>query len=145
MRAKNRLSGDFLRALKPGKHCDGAGVRLDVREKVLRRRYCASRRMGGAGNWALAGQNQHVDFPPNRAGRIGPDIPELRQGTCFQSFLEPRRTAEKALTAITQEAYVSGVSTRAVDALIKAMSWGGNGKRPVDGFPYGHRLRQEPG
>lgn len=39
--------------------------------------------------------------------------------------LEPRRTAEKALTAVIQEAYGHGVSTRAVDDLVKAM--GGSG------------------
>jgi hypothetical protein len=40
-------------------------------------------------------------------------------------ILEPRRTAEKALTAVIQEAYVQGISTRAVDDLVKAM--GGSG------------------
>jgi transposase-like protein len=29
--------------------------------------------------------------------------------------------AEKALTAVTQEAYVQGISTRSVDDLVKAM------------------------
>ena len=48
-----------------------------------------------------------------RAGRIDLSIPKLRKGSCFPSFLEPRRTAEKALTAVIQEAYVNGVSTRA--------------------------------
>jgi len=50
-----------------------------------------------------------------RAGRIDLDIPKLRKGTYFPSFLEPRRTAEKALTAVIQEAYIKGISTRAVD------------------------------
>ncbi|UGY11728.1 transposase (plasmid) [Bradyrhizobium septentrionale] len=35
----------------------------------------------------------------------------------FPGFLEPRRMAEKALTAVVQEAYVQGVSTRSVDDL----------------------------
>ena len=56
-----------------------------------------------------------------RAGRIDLAIPKLRKGSYFPSFLEPRRTAEKALTAVIQEAYVHGVSTRAVDDLVKAM------------------------
>lgn len=60
-----------------------------------------------------------------RAGRIDLAIPKLRKGSYFPSFLEPRRTAEKALTAVIQEAYVHGVSTRAVDDLVKAMGgWG---------------------
>src|SRR5918993_2902324 len=56
-----------------------------------------------------------------RAGRIELAIPKLRKGSYLPSFLEPRRTAEKALTAVIQEAYVHGVSTRAVDDLVKAM------------------------
>jgi putative transposase len=39
-----------------------------------------------------------------RAGRIELEIPRLRRGSYFPSFLEPRRTAEKALTAVIQEA-----------------------------------------
>src|SRR6478736_9160898 len=56
-----------------------------------------------------------------RAGRIELAIPKLRKGSYFPVFLEPRRTAEKALAAVVQEAYVHGVSTRSVDDLIKAM------------------------
>src|SRR5215212_1557999 len=56
-----------------------------------------------------------------RAGRIELAIPKLRKGSYFPSFLEPRRTAERALAAVIQEAYVHGVSTRAVDDLVKAM------------------------
>src|SRR4051794_15921112 len=52
-----------------------------------------------------------------RAGRIDLAIPKLRKGSYFPAFLEPRRTAEKALTAVIQEAYVHGISTRAVDDL----------------------------
>ena len=59
-----------------------------------------------------------------RAGRIELAIPRLRRGSYFPSFLEPRRTAEKALTAVIQEAYIQGVSTRAVDDLVKAMGGG---------------------
>jgi transposase-like protein len=39
--------------------------------------------------------------------------------------LEPRRLAEKALTAVVQEAYVQGVSTRSVDDLVQAMGMSG--------------------
>ena len=38
-------------------------------------------------------------------------IPKLRKGSYFPGFLEPRRMAEKALTAVIQEAYIQGVST----------------------------------
>ena len=60
-----------------------------------------------------------------RVGRIELAIPKLRKGSYFPAFLEPRRTAEKALTAVIQEAYVHGISTRSVDDLVKAM--GGTG------------------
>lgn len=56
-----------------------------------------------------------------RAGAIDLKIPKLRRGSYFPSFLEPRRTAEKALVAVIQEAYIQGVSTRSVDELVKAM------------------------
>ena len=66
-----------------------------------------------------------------RAGRIELAIPRLRKGSYFPSFLEPRRTAEKALVAVVQEAYVHGVSTRAVDDLVKALGAGGMSKSQV--------------
>src|SRR6201995_2299962 len=49
-----------------------------------------------------------------RAGTVELRIPKLRKGSYFPSFLEPRRMAEKALTAVIQEAYIQGVSTRSV-------------------------------
>jgi len=66
-----------------------------------------------------------------RAGRVGLKIPKLRQGSYFPGFLEPRRTAEKALAAVIQEAYVQGVSTRSVDELVKAMGMSGISKSQV--------------
>jgi len=66
-----------------------------------------------------------------RAGRIELEIPRLRRGSYFPSFLEPRRTAEKALTAVIQEAYIHGVSTRAVDDLVRAMGGAGISKSEV--------------
>jgi len=66
-----------------------------------------------------------------RAGSIDLKIPKLRKGSYFPGFLEPRRTAEKALAAVIQEAYVHGVSTRSVDELVKAMGMGGISKSQV--------------
>lgn len=66
-----------------------------------------------------------------RVGRIELAIPKLRKGSYFPAFLEPRRTAEKALTAVIQEAYVHGVSTRSVDDLVKAMGGTGVSKSQV--------------
>jgi putative transposase len=66
-----------------------------------------------------------------RAGSVELRIPKLRRGSYFPGFLEPRRMAEKALTAVIQEAYVQGVSTRAVDDLVQAMGMTGISKSQV--------------
>ncbi len=66
-----------------------------------------------------------------RAGDVELRIPKLRQGSYFPTFLEPRRTAEKALAAVIQEAYVQGVSTRSVDELVQAMGMSGISKSQV--------------
>jgi putative transposase len=63
-----------------------------------------------------------------RAGAIELKLPKLRSGSYFPGFLEPRRTAEKALAAVIQEAYIQGVSTRSVDELVKAMGMTGISK-----------------
>ena len=67
----------------------------------------------------------------SRAGTIGLQIPKLRKGSYFPAFLEPRRTAEKALMAVIQEAYIQGTSTRSVDELVKAMGLSGISKSQV--------------
>jgi putative transposase len=83
-----------------------------------------------------------------RAGTVELRIPKLRKGSYFPGFLEPRRMAEKALTALAivsrtvgvyadrsngslQEAYVLGISTRSVDDLVKAMGMSGISRSQV--------------
>ena len=66
-----------------------------------------------------------------RAGTVPLQIPKLRKGSYFPTFLEPRRAAEKALVAVIQEAYVQGISTRSVDDLVKAMGMSGISKSQV--------------
>lgn len=66
-----------------------------------------------------------------RAGTVALRIPKLRSGSYFPPFLEPRRTAEKALAAVIQEAYVQGISTRSVDDLVQAMGMSGISKSQV--------------
>jgi len=66
-----------------------------------------------------------------RAGAVELRIPKLRTGSYFPGFLEPRRMAEKALTAVIQEAYIQGISTRSVDDLVKAMGMSGISKSQV--------------
>lgn len=66
-----------------------------------------------------------------RAGTVELRIPRLRTGSYFPAFLEPRRLAEKALTAVVQEAYIQGISTRSVDDLVRAMGMSGITKSQV--------------
>jgi len=66
-----------------------------------------------------------------RAGTVELRIPKLRKGSYFPGFLEPRRLAEKVLTAVIQEAYIQGISTRSVDDLVKALGMSGISKSQV--------------
>jgi putative transposase len=66
-----------------------------------------------------------------RAGTVHLQIPKIRKGSYFPGFLEPRRMSEKALTAVIQEAYIQGVSTRSVDDLVQAMGMTGISKSQV--------------
>jgi putative transposase len=56
-----------------------------------------------------------------QAGDVQLTIPKLRKGSFFPVILEPRRRIDQALYAVVMEAYVNGVSTRAVDDLVAAL------------------------
>lgn len=66
-----------------------------------------------------------------RLGTLQLKIPKLRQGSYFPPFLEPRRTSEKALVTVIQEAWIGGVSTRRVEELVQAMGLAGISKSQV--------------
>jgi hypothetical protein len=67
-------------------------------------------------------RNGHRDrVLTTKAGDLELAIPKLRKGSFFPSILEPRRRIDQALYAVVMEAYVSGVSTRSVDALVESM------------------------
>ncbi len=66
-----------------------------------------------------------------RLGTIEVAIPKLRSGSYFPSWLEPRRRSEQALVAVVAEAYVQGVSTRKVEALVQQLGITGLSKSEV--------------
>src|SRR5215208_63707 len=66
-----------------------------------------------------------------RVGSLELQIPKLRTGSYFPSWLEPRRRAEQALVAVIAEAYLQGVSTRKVEALVQALGIAGMSKSEV--------------
>ncbi len=75
-----------------------------------------------------------------RLGSLQLRIPNLRQGSYFPPFLEPRKTTEKALVAVIQEAWIGGVSTRRVDDLVQAMGLSGISKSTVSQVTSPHRV-----
>lgn len=66
-----------------------------------------------------------------RVGSIDLAIPKLRTGSYFPSWLEPRRRAEQALVAVVAEAYLRGVSTRKVEALVQSLGIAGMSRSEV--------------
>jgi transposase-like protein len=56
-----------------------------------------------------------------QVGDIDLLIPKLRAGSFLPSILEPRRRVDQVLYAVIMKAYISGVSTRKVDALVSAL------------------------
>src|SRR6201996_1891767 len=91
----------------------------------------------GAGRYERGGErttwrNGHRDRVfDTRLGSLQLRIPKLRQGSYFPPFLEARKVSEKALIAVIQEAWIGGVSTRRVDALVQATGLSGISKSQV--------------
>src|SRR5215217_2278346 len=115
--------GDFLRAVAE------AVLQLlmeaDVDGLIGAGRY---ERSAERATWRNGYRDRTLD---TRLGSLQLRIPKLRQGSYFPPFLEPRKTSEKALVAVIQEAWVGGVSTRRVDDLVQAMGLTGIGKSTV--------------
>jgi putative transposase len=80
----------------------------------------------------VAYRNGYRERPlSTRLGTLEVKVPKLRQGSYFPSFLEPRRLTEQALTAVIQEAWIGGMSTRKVDDLVQALGMTGISKSQV--------------
>ena len=85
-------------------------------------------RSGERTTWRNGYRDRSLD---TRLGTLNLKIPKLRTGAYFPGFLEPRKTVEKALVAVIQEAWIAGVSTRRVDELVQAMGMTGISKSSV--------------
>ena len=72
-------------------------------------------------NW----RNGYRDRLDTRLGSLNLKIPKLWAGSYFPPFLEARKTTERALVAVIQEAWIGGVSTRRVDEIAQAMGLSG--------------------
>jgi putative transposase len=66
-----------------------------------------------------------------RVGTLELAIPKLRSGSYFPSWLDARKRGEQALIAVVAEAYVQGVSTRKVEALVQTLGIAGISKSEV--------------
>src|ERR1700760_221581 len=115
--------GDFLRAVAE------AVLQLPMESDV--------EGLIGAGRYERSGEratyrNGYRDRTlDTRLGSLQLRIPKLRQGSYFPPFLDARKTSEKALVAVIQEAWIGGVSTRRVDDLVQAMGLAGISKSTV--------------
>ncbi len=85
-------------------------------------------RSGDRSTWRNGYRDRSLD---TRLGTLNLKIPKLRTGAYFPGFLEPRKTVEKALVSVIQEAWIAGVSTRRVDELVQAMGMSGISKSSV--------------
>ncbi len=85
-------------------------------------------RSGDRSTWRNGYRDRALD---TRLGTLNLKIPKLRTGAYFPGFLEPRKTAEKAMVSVIQEAWIAGVSTRRVDELVQAMGMNGISKSSV--------------
>src|SRR5947209_6395983 len=115
--------GDFLRTVAE------AVLQLlmdaDVEGLIGAGRY---ERNGERCTWRNGFRDRSLD---TRLGQLQLRIPKLRRGSYFPPFLEARKSSEKALVAVIQEAWIGGVSTRRVDDLVQAMGLGGISKSQV--------------
>ena len=105
--------GDFLRAV--AESVLQLIMEADVEGLVGAARH---ERSGERTTWRNGYRERSLD---TRLGTLNLRVPKLRQGSYFPGFLEPRKTSEKALVAVIQEAWIGGVSTRRVDELAQAM------------------------
>lgn len=103
--------GNFLRSL--AETVLQILMEADVEGMIGAGRY---ERSGERSTWRNGYRDRTLD---TRLGQLNLRIPKLRTGSYFPPFLEARKTTEKALVSVIQEAWIAGVSTRKVDVAIR--------------------------
>ena len=125
MALSNSVASELLEAFRAGEGVDliRESVRMVMQELIETE---AVERIG-AGRYERTDTrvtNRNGSRPrllTTQAGDVQLSIPKLRKGSFFPVILEPRRRIDQALYAVVMEAYVNGVSTRAVDDLVTAL------------------------
>jgi putative transposase len=125
MALSQSVAAELLEAFRAGEGMDliRESVRLVMQELI---EIEATERIG-AGHYERTGtrvtdrNGSRPRLVATQAGDVELRIPKLRKGSFFPAILEPRRRIDQALYAVVMEAYVNGVSTRAVDDLVAAL------------------------
>ncbi len=119
-------------------HCGGEDFLKSLAERVLAQlmKFEVTNRLSGSkqerADQREGYRNGYRERPLHtRLGTLDVRVPKLRQGTYFPNFLEPRRLTKKALTAVIQEAWIGGMSSRKVDDLVQALGMTGISKSQV--------------
>src|SRR3954449_4696200 len=126
-----------LDALRKGEEAAGDPLREMIRWTIQELMDAEVSAQIGAGRYERSSErttqrNGYRSRPwDTRLGTLELEIPKLRQGSYFPSWLEPRRRAEQALVAVVAEAYGQGVSTRKVEALVQALGISGISRSEV--------------
>src|SRR3954453_23938968 len=118
-----------LDALRKGEEAAGDPLREMIRWTIQELMEAEVAAQIGAGRYERSSERvaQRNGYRPRswdtRVGSLELHIPKLRTGSYFPSWLEPRRRAEQALVAVIAEAYLQGVRTRKVEALVEALGF----------------------
>src|SRR5215207_46449 len=119
MALSQSVASELLEAFRAGEGVDL--IRESVRLVMLELIETEATERVGAGRYERS-ESRVTDRNGSRtrlvatqAGDVELRIPKLRRGSFFPAILDPRRRIDQALYAVVMEAYVNGVSTRAVD------------------------------
>ncbi len=125
MALSQSVASELLEAFRAGEGVDliRESVRLVMQELIETE---ATERIGAdryerTGTRATDRNGSRPRLVATQAGDVELRIPKLRKGSFFPAIFAPRRRIDQALYAVVMEAYVNGVSTRAVDDLVAAL------------------------